>query len=277
MTDFKLLTWNMQGNPDAWDRVGELSAQHGIQLALLQEARKPSGSVGTTFPGSGTEWSIDAHVDVKRGVRSVVGLLDEELDAVAVEPVPFSAHRRGEFTASHPGQFSVVDVLRSDNSIALTVVSLYGIWDQDDRFLFAEGTLHRALSDLTILFQDRNRPNIVVAGDLNIYRQWAKADSGAYWSPRYDTVFDRLAAYGLAFRGPEGRAPLDRCPCGQGEQCRHVRTFAFQKKVTNRPYQLDYVFSTDSVEVLSCDVISDASDWTYSDHLPVEVLVRVPD
>ena len=156
-------------------------------------------------------------------------------------------------------------------------MSLYGIWDQDERFLFAEGTLHRALSDLTVLFQDRRRPRILLAGDFNIYREWAASSVGGDWSPRYDTVFNRLEAYGLHFAGPAASEPLQNCPCGRGSECRHVRTFAFQRKATNRPYQLDFVFATAGVEVVECAVISDESDWTYSDHLPVGITVRVSD
>jgi hypothetical protein len=50
------------------------------------------------------------------------------------------------------------------------VVSLYGIWDRmiDSGDLFVEATLHRAISDLAVVFQERAAAHVLVAGDLNI-------------------------------------------------------------------------------------------------------------
>lgn len=276
MPDFTIMSWNMNGNPDAWGRALELAESAGVQVALVQEAKPPTSPSIRTVPDTSEPWSIDAHRDVQRGFRTAVAVLDPDIRFASKVPVPFAEHRRGDFTASHPGQFAVIDVLDAENQIAFTAISLYGIWDQDERFLFAEGTLHRALSDLTVLFQDRNRTRIVLTGDFNIYRQWANSSIGGNWSPRYDTVFSRLEAYGLRFVGPTSAEPLPNCPCGGGAQCQHVRTFAYQRKATNRPYQLDYVFATDSVQVLDCGVISDETDWTFSDHLPVRATIRVP-
>jgi endonuclease/exonuclease/phosphatase family metal-dependent hydrolase len=151
----------------------------------------------------------------------------------------------------------------------VTFISLYGIWDRDDRYLFSEATLHRAISDLTILLQETARSHVVLAGDLNVFFEWDRADYDAYWAPRYNTIFIRLVAYGLELVGPFGEKPLPGCRCGRGTSCRHVRTFAYQRKPTNLPNQLDYVFATRPMQAVTCCALEDEAAWEYSDHLPV--------
>ena len=95
----------------------------------------------------------------------------------------------------------------------LRLISLNGILDQDAEHLFSEATLHRAISDLTLLFQQRQRERILLAGDLNIFWQWDKSSIDGDWAPRFNTVFDRLGAYGMDLIGPHGERPMDGCPC----------------------------------------------------------------
>ena len=86
------------------------------------------------------------------------------------EPVELHQVVDGAFACSHPGQFAVGDIDLDDGG-RLTLVSLYGIWDRmtDSGNLFVEATLHRAISDLTVVFQQRAAAYVLVAGDLNLY------------------------------------------------------------------------------------------------------------
>ena len=260
----------MQQNPDAWGRLEDLRDQHGVQIALLQEAVTPPNGDWTTYPPTNASdlWAIKAHTDRQRNFASVVAVLDPALASNAVVPQALGAAEYGRFAVSHPGQFSVAEVA-SPSGKTITVISLYGIWDRDDRYLFAEATLHRAISDLTILLQEQQRTHVVLAGDLNIFFEWDQAEYDAYWAARYETVFTRLAAYGLDPVGPFGNQPLAGCACGRGDDCRHVRTFAFQRKPENRLNQLDFVFATSPLQPLSCNALEDDAAWRYSDHLPV--------
>lgn len=84
--------------------------------------------------------------------------------------VPADLHEAadGEFASSHPGQFAVSEVaLPGGQRVAL--VSLYGIWDlvKGTRDRYVEASLHRAISDLSVLFQAPGADLVVVAGDLN--------------------------------------------------------------------------------------------------------------
>jgi hypothetical protein len=265
-----LCTWNMQQNPDAWMRLEELGRTHGVQVALLQEAVPPPTGDWTTFPSATDSdlWAITAHSDRQRNFASVVAVLDSALTPTQVVPTALGQAEYGRFAVSHPGQFSVVEI-GSHSGPTLTAVSLYGIWDRDERYLFSEATLHRAISDLTIVLQEKSRTHIVLAGDLNVFFDWDQATYDAHWAARYDTVFARLAAYGMNLVGPFGDGRLDGCECGRGDECRHVRTFAYQRKPENRLNQLDYVFATPSLRPLGCHALDDEASWRYSDHLPV--------
>jgi endonuclease/exonuclease/phosphatase family metal-dependent hydrolase len=167
-----------------------------------------------------------------------------------------------------------------DRTRDLAVVSLYGIWDSmgDGRAIYAEATLHRAISDLTPLLQ-RPRTDVVLAGDLNIYRNWqhGSPDADRLWADRYDTVFDRLAAYGLTYRGPLRGSATDggTCRCGLRDDCRHVNTY---RTSAGNLFQLDYVFASSAVDVTRCDPADPPASresrhraWQLSDHLAVLV------
>jgi exonuclease III len=220
---------------------------------------------------------VKAHTNRDRRFCSAIAVLDGSLALNEVTPKALDTIETGGFAVSHPGQFAVAEVRDAERRPLLTLISLYGILDQDADHLFSEATLHRAISDLTVLFQQRHRERILLAGDLNIFWQWDKSSIDGDWAPRFNTVFDRLGAYGMDLIGPHGERPLDRCPCQRGADCRHVRTYALDGQPANLPLQLDYMFATKSLEVTECRVISDEADWKYSDHLPVAVNLRLPD
>jgi hypothetical protein len=106
------------------------------------------------------------------------------------DPVELHEVVDGEFAYSHPGQFAVGDI-ELDSGPRLTVVSLYGIWDRriDSRDLFVEAILHRAISDLTVVCQERAAAYVLVGGDLNIYSY----SDGSVWGDRGITVLSCLA------------------------------------------------------------------------------------
>jgi endonuclease/exonuclease/phosphatase family metal-dependent hydrolase len=166
----------------------------------------------------------------------------------------------------HPGQWVAVSVGEPHDRV--WVVSLYGIWETmpDNGDIFAEATLHRALSDLALLFQGRTTKRLVLAGDLNIWRGYGHKK----WEPRYRTVFDRLSAYGIELAGPHRTTglPLDGCPRKAEEACSHVRTYRHQHGKNSTPYQNDFVF-TRGVQVGQCDALDEERHWEHSDHCPI--------
>jgi hypothetical protein len=126
----------------------------------------------------------------------------------------------GGFACSHPGQFAVSDVALASGG-RLIAVSLYGIWDLisgPPRRNYVEATLHRAISDLSVVFQEPAADLILVAGDFNLYDY----PVGDALTDRSLTVWDRLAATGwrsagrsapATSRGWHG-APVPTAPAG---------------------------------------------------------------
>jgi endonuclease/exonuclease/phosphatase family metal-dependent hydrolase len=282
VTMFTVLSWNMNQRFDAWKRLRLLVAQHEVAVAL-QEAKRPMRlpEAWRTHPPADDEqrWRIA----VPRFYRASDGALKEtrrwfasaivDIGDRAIAPrEPVELHQvvDGGFACSHPGQFAVGDV-QLDDGRQLTVVSLYGIWDRmtDSGDLFVEATLHRAISDLTIVFQERAAAYVLVAGDLNIYSY----SDGTVWGDRGMTLLSRLAAYGLEICGPfrpDSEPRLERCPCPD-VGCRHVNTFLYQSRSSSRPHQLDFFLATPALRerMTACWADPDPEWPTHSDHRPV--------
>jgi len=275
-------SWNMHKGPASWQHLSSLVVQQGVSVALVQEAGPP-GSLPDgwqTNPRAEDRerWRIAVpryRIDDRDGSRketnrwwasAVVSTGDRPV--TPREPVELHQVADGGFACSHPGQFAVSDVALASGG-RLIAVSLYGIWDLINgppRRNYVEATLHRAISDLSVVFQEPEADLILVAGDFNLYTY----PVGDALTDRSLTVWDRLAAYGLEICGPfrpGGEPRLARCPCPDSA-CRHVNTYLNGANPKNRPYQLDYFLATPSLRerLRGCWADPDP-DWTaHSDH-----------
>ncbi len=275
MPELKVVSWNMGQNPDSWDYLLRLRDEQDVHLALVQEAQRPPHPdrwpAVTPDPADESQWKIAVPPRMsRRNYASAIVVLDEGLSLTPVAATPLADANYEDFAASHPGQFAVARVGWPGVDHDVVVVSLYGLWHEPSGN-GAEATLHRAVSDLTPLLLAE--PRIVLAGDLNLFR-----NTDNVGQTRFDTVFTRLAAYGLElhgpFRVPDGAAQ-EGCSCGQGERCDHVETYRHWHR-NAKPYQDDYVFASESLKLKSCDAqidaaVTDFSDRTQrlSDHWPV--------
>jgi len=164
------MSWKMNQRELAWDRLEEVASRNDVSAALLQEARRPERSLPAGLNVHPPADEIERwRISVPRHYRTADGSLRETrrrfasavvgrdgLPVVPREPTELHQAAEGTFAASHPGQFAVADVAL-DGGRSVTVVSLYGIWDRmlDSGDMYAEATLHRAISDLTMVFQER--------------------------------------------------------------------------------------------------------------------------
>jgi hypothetical protein len=88
------------------------------------------------------------------------------------EIVDASAHRYGRsiripFETSRPGSWTAAVVTIPEFG-DVTVVSLYGLLDEK-----SDASVHRSLSELTPLFEDRRYNGmLLVGGDLNTWTGW---------------------------------------------------------------------------------------------------------
>ena len=100
----------------------------------------------------------------------------------------------------------IADVRRKDE-LLFTVASAYAAWEQppslSDKYIYADASAHRLLSNLAAILTGRRGEQIVVAGDFNILLGYGE-HGDAYWEARYQSVFDRARAMGARIRRSSG-------------------------------------------------------------------------
>jgi exonuclease III len=157
---------------------------------------------------------------------------------------------------------------------SIAVISVYGIIEHG----YAGLTVHRILSDLTPLIDERRGRRIILAGDLNITTQWSARDRSTLkgrhkeFLRRELNLFGRFEALGLrnvVERKEPG--PLERCECHLGAACRHVQTQRHDRSTF--PWQNDYLFVSEDLlrEPFTVDVIDQEDVWALSGHCPIVV------
>jgi endonuclease/exonuclease/phosphatase (EEP) superfamily protein YafD len=116
------------------------------------------------------------------------------------------------------------------------VISLYGLLERLLGTEYSITSLHRSLSDLTHVLDDRTRRGrIILGGDLNA--------SPAKWGKTHRVLFDRIESFCL-------------------ESCLDYRE---QPTPTHRTVQIDYLFlSRELVPLISAGYVIDVGDL--SDH-----------
>jgi endonuclease/exonuclease/phosphatase family metal-dependent hydrolase len=267
-----IATWNMDhwkrsGDPGhtraAWEYLETLSPN----VALVQEATSPltngavTGWKGQSIPPA-TEpasWQISP----TRRWGSAVVSYGPALTEVPTARTPYSS-QDVPLRGTHPGCVAVAQAVLPDQC-KLTLISAYGLIDAG----YSVTTLHRILSDLTPLFDDkRYNAHVVLGGDLNGGTQ---AGEGDRHLARHRLVFERIKAFGLVdcldAKLGENR-PLPGCPCGDAS-CRHVQTHRHLR--SSKPWQNDYVFASDrlATKLTACYAHDVDAAWALSDHCPV--------
>lgn len=274
--ELRTATWNINRNPHAWGYLHRLRDDHGVQVVHLQEAVPPPDPARWAFitpdPFAPELWKVTVPPGFRRNYASAIVALDPALDVSAVVPTPLAlapppGHGLGWtdiLPISHPGQFAVARFSLAGWEMAS--VCVYGLWDYLP-WSSPVPSLHRAISDLGILFQDPN-VEVTLAGDLNIFR-----NTNNEGQAHFDTVFDRLAVNGMALVGPlraPDDPPLEGCTCGQGPGCTQVETYRCYRP-NARPYCDDYIFASAGLAPLTCTAVHDPviRERHLSDHWPV--------
>ena len=147
---------------------------------------------------------------------------------------------------------------------------------------YSDGSVHRIISDLSAFIGHENPEThrILAAGDLNIAHGYGDGGNPAYWEARYRSVFDRMAAIGLEFMGPQapnGRQAEDAGDARTGglTQRRHVLP-PREEPGDGSNNQLDYVFASRGFhESLKVRALNEVEEWGSSDHC--RVLISVGD
>lgn len=273
----RIISWNIAHRLDPWCELLETDAD----LALLQEAGEPPSKVRERIGVDSQPWlTAGAAGGSERRWRAAVVRLT---DSVAVEWIttrPVGVAPPGELAVSRQGTLAAARVMGPDLE-PLLVVSMYAAWEEPHQltgssWIYADGSAHRVVSDLSALIGRERGHRIVAAGDLNVLHGHGEHGS-KYWAARYETVFSRTEALGLTFQGPQ--APHGRqaapWPNELPRGSRNVPTYHTNRQTpATATRQLDFVFASRALaNSISVRARNEPHRWGSSDHCRVEIVV----
>jgi hypothetical protein len=186
----------------------------------------------------------------------------------------------GELAVSRAGTLAAA-IVTPDTGAPFVVASIYGVWEKPhataaSNWIYADGSVHRLISDLSALVGSEQEHRLLVAGDLNILKDYGE-DGSSYWAARYATVFARMAALGLSFVGPQfpaGRR-ADPWPEELPRDSLNVPTFhTIHQTPEFAKRQLDFAFASAGLaKRVRVRALNEVEHWGPSDHCRVEIEV----
>lgn len=269
----KMIAWNIARREEAWRCLLDTDAD----IALIQEATEPPADVARRLDVDPTPWRT-AGAGLNRPWRAAVVRLSNRVAVQWLEPKPLEDAHPGELAVSRPGTLAAA-ILTPCVGEPFIVASMYAPWEKPHSttgsgWIYADGSVHRVISDLSALIGQQVGHRILAAGDLNILHGYGEYGS-AYWASRYATVFSRMSALGLSFVGPQ--APAGRCadpwPDELPRTSNNVPTYYTSHQTpTTATRQLDFVFASNSLtERVLVSALNEPDHWGPSDHCRVEI------
>ena len=258
----------MKHSHQTWRHLAGLDAD----IALVQEAAAPPEDVASRFETDNAPWRTVSEGKTSPWRTAVVKLSDRvKVEWINAKPIHES--RSGDLAVSRSGTLAAAKVTGMSGE-TLTLISLYGFWESPhsstkSSWIYADGSVHRLISDLSVFIGRQSGHHIIAAGDLNILRGYGEEGS-VYWAKRYATVFDRMKALGLPCVGPQfphGRQAKpwpNELPKDSG----NVPTFhSIKQTPATAARQLDYVFASTSLAArVKVTALNDPEHWGPSDH-----------
>ena len=140
-------------------------------IALLTEARPPARLI--------EDGRVVFEEVERRGKLGISGLRP-----------PTSSSGTYRVDATHPGAFVAAELDMPNLDAPITAISLYGLLERLLGTEYSIPSLHRSISDLTVLLDDRSRRGrVILGGDLNA--------SPVRWGNAHRILFDRIEDFGL--------------------------------------------------------------------------------
>jgi len=273
---FRIIAWNLAHRVESWRFLLNTSAD----IALVQEAAAPPPDVAERITVDSAPWQT-AGAGKSRPWRTAVVRLSDRVNVEWIEAKAIADAQPCELAVSRLGTLAAA-VLTPPNGEPLIVASMYAPWEKfhaaaRSREIYADASVHRVISDLTTFIGHNHGHRILAAGDLNILYGYGEHGS-PYWAARYNAVFNRMAALGLSFVGPQvpnGRQ-CDPWPEELPQTSNNVPTYyTSHQNPTSATRQLDFVFAskvlTDRINVRA---INEPAEWGPSDHCRVEIEIE---
>jgi len=267
-----ITSWNIAQRAEAW----RLLVKSKADIALLQEANAPPADVAPQITADPTPWKTGPN----QLWRSAVVKLSDNIEVGWLDAKPLSDAKSGDLGVSRSGTLAAA-IIKPCLGELFIAVSVYACWEKPHSmtkgdFMYADASVHRLISDLSVFIGKQSRPNILVAGDLNVLRGHGE-HGDKYWAGRYETVFSRMAALGLKFVGPQ--APHGRqaepWPAELPRGSDNVPTYyGRQQSPATCTRQLDFVFASALLsERLRVRALNELDEWGPSDCCRVEIEV----
>ena len=211
----RIVSWNIAKRWEPWRELAEMARQGEVDVALLQEAGNPPTDLAHPVPyGSDEFWR--SHLHEGRPIYDrwpLVVRLSDRVDVEWFRAVP-PISELGEHDIGVSGIETIaaakVRPRGRPTDEAFIAVSMYARWMKPHpltrtpwRVGASDVSAHRILSDLAAFIghEDPSRHRILAAGDLNMI--YGATGSSLALPTREKTVWDRMAALGLEFLGPQ--------------------------------------------------------------------------
>lgn len=223
-----------------------------VDVALFQEAAEPPLEILKHITVDDEPW-VTSRSGTDTLWRTAVVKLSDNVGVEWIKTAPIGKTQSGQLAVSRPGTLSAA-IVTDNNSLSLLMMSIYGLWERPHEltkssWIYADASVHRLISDLSMFISSQSGHQMLVAGDLNILHGYGEHGS-QYWASRYATIFTRMEALGLKFIGPQvphGR-PADPWPVELPAQSKNVPTyFSNHQNPTTATRQLDFVFASENI------------------------------
>lgn len=269
----KLITWNIAGREEAWNSLLDIDAD----VALLQEAKEPPVGVASAIEINLAPW-VTVGAGKNRPWRAAIANLSHKYKTQWIESKSIDDANPGELAVSRLGTLAAT-MLSLHSGEEVVVISIYASWENcheltGSRLIYADASVHRLISDLSVFIGQQTKHRVIVAGDFNILYGYGENGS-PYWASRYETVFTRMSALGLKFMGPQ--SPNGRMTNPWPEELpptsKNVPTYHHNRQTpATATRQLDFVFASNSLsDRVRVNALNNIDDWGPSDHCRVEI------
>ena len=283
----KVVCWNIGGMYQPLQELLDM----GADIGLLQEARPGMREVLT---GAGIDvavtpydfwdpWEYD-HFPVWPLVLRLSNRVKVDWFK---QTVPTRWVDAGEIAVSGIGTIAAAKVTPVDGGEPFIAVSMYARWFEPKPtdgtgWIYPDASAHRIISDLSAFinspvfggYDDTSTHRILAAGDLNMDFDFGHGTHPS--ARRANTVFDRMAALGFEYMGPQhpnGRR-ADPTPEHLPEDTKNVVTYYPGNSPATARLQLDHVFASRGFhESIRTSAMNGVDEWGSSDHC--RILIEV--
>ena len=211
----------------------------------------------------------------------MAGLAESELiEFMPIVTQSIGGNDPGALMVSRSGSLALGLMKIKKTGEEVFIVSMYSHWmnpirQTKSKWIFADASAHRLISDLSGLIGSQRGHKVIAAGDLNILHGYGE-NGNRYWKERYATVFDRMAALGLCFVGPqapEGGNQADPWPEELPKDSLNVPTFYSNRQTPETASrQLDFVFASECIaDRVKVKALNGIEEWGPSDHCRIMI------